>query len=316
MDYLLIIAGFVLLTVGANILINGATGLAAKFNISNLVIGLTVVAFGTSAPELVVNVVAAIEGSNEIALTNVLGSNSINTFVILGLSALFYPLLAQRSTIRVEIPLSLFAAVVVLVLGSGMFLSPVKGLSRLDGVFLLFCFTLFIIYIFYLGRKGKAPVADENYKPMGIAKAVSLVVGGLACLAIGAEMIVRSAVNLAVSWGVSQAVVGVTIVALGTSLPELATSVAAAYKKSSDIAVGNIIGSNIFNVFLVLGVSAVIRPLPMYPNLVADAAVAASGSLLVLFFAVFGKKHTLKRIHGIILLAVYAAYLAWIIGTL
>lgn len=312
----MIIAGFVLLTVGANILINGATGLAAKFNISNLVIGLTVVAFGTSAPELVVNVVAAIEGSNEIALTNVLGSNSINTFVILGLSALFYPLLAQRSTIRVEIPLSLFAAVVVLVLGSGMFLSPVKGLSRLDGVFLLFCFTLFIIYIFYLGRKGKAPVADENYKPMGIAKAVSLVVGGLACLAIGAEMIVRSAVNLAVSWGVSQAVVGVTIVALGTSLPELATSVAAAYKKSSDIAVGNIIGSNIFNVFLVLGVSAVIRPLPMYPNLVADAAVAASGSLLVLFFAVFGKKHTLKRIHGIILLAVYAAYLAWIIGTL
>ncbi len=316
MDYLLIIAGFVLLTVGANILINGATGLAAKFNISNLVIGLTVVAFGTSAPELVVNVVAAIEGSNEIALTNVLGSNSINTFVILGLSALFYPLLAQRSTIRVEIPLSLFAAVVVLVLGSGMFLSPVKGLSRLDGVFLLFCFTLFIIYIFYLGRVGEAPVADENYKPMGIAKAVSWVVGGLACLAIGAEMIVRSAVNLAVSWGVSQAVVGVTIVALGTSLPELATSVAAAYKKSSDIAVGNIIGSNIFNVFLVLGVSAVIRPLPMYPNLVADAAVAASGSLLVLFFAVFGKKHTLKRIHGIILLAVYAAYLAWIIGTL
>ena len=316
MDYLLIIAGFVLLTVGANILINGATGLAAKFNISNLVIGLTVVAFGTSAPELVVNVVAAIEGSNEIALTNVLGSNSINTFVILGLSALFYPLLAQRSTIRVEIPLSLFAAVVVLVLGSGMFLSPVKGLSRLDGVFLLFCFTLFIIYIFYLGRKGKAPVADENYKPMGIAKAVSLVVGGLACLAIGAEMIVRSAVNLAVSWGVSQAVVGVTIVALGTSLPELATSVAAAYKKSSDIAVGNIIGSNIFNVFLVLGVSAVIRPLPMYPNLVADAAVAASGSLLVLIFAGLGKKHTLKRIHGIILLAVYAAYLAWIIGTL
>lgn len=312
----MIIAGFVLLTVGANILINGATGLAAKFNISNLVIGLTVVAFGTSAPELVVNVVAAIEGSNEIALTNVLGSNSINTFVILGLSALFYPLLAQRSTIRVEIPLSLFAAVAVLVLGSGMFLSPVKGLSRLDGVFLLLCFTLFIIYIFYLGRKGKAPVADENYKPMGIAKAVSLVVGGLACLAIGAEMIVRSAVNLAVSWGVSQAVVGVTIVALGTSLPELATSVAAAYKKSSDIAVGNIIGSNIFNVFLVLGVSAVIRPLPMYPNLVADAAVAASGSLLVLFFAVFGKKHTLKRIHGIILLAVYAAYLAWIIGTL
>jgi len=316
MDYLLIIAGFVLLTGGANFLINGATGLAAKLNISNLVIGLTVVAFGTSAPELVVNVVAAIEGSNEIALTNVLGSNSINTFVILGMSALFYPLLAQRSTIRVEIPLSLFAAVAVLVLGSGMFLSPVKGLSRLDGVFLLLCFTLFIFYIFYLSRKGKAPVADENYKPMGIAKAVFLVVGGLACLAIGAEMIVRSAVNLAVSWGVSQAVVGVTIVALGTSLPELATSVAAAYKKSSDIAVGNIIGSNIFNVFLVLGVSAVIRPLPMYPNLVADAAVAASGSLLVLIFAGLGKKHTLKRIHGIILLAVYAAYLAWIIGTL
>jgi cation:H+ antiporter len=316
MDYLLIIAGFILLTTGANILINGATGLAAKFNISNLVIGLTVVAFGTSAPELVVNVVAAIEGSNEIALTNVLGSNSINTYVILGLSALFFPLLTQRSTIRIEIPLSLFAAVAVLVLGSGMVFSPVKGLSRMDGVFLLICFAAFMLYVFYLAKKGEAPVVDENYRPMGIAKAVFFVLGGLAGLGIGAEMIVRSAVNLAVSWGVSQAVVGVTIVALGTSLPELATSVAAAYKKSADIAVGNIIGSNIFNVFLVLGVSAVIRPLPMYPNLVADAAVAATGSLLLLVFVGPGKKHTLKRTHGIILLTVYAAYLAWIIGTL
>ncbi len=316
MDYLLIIAGFVLLTGGANILINGATGLAAKFNISNLVIGLTVVAFGTSAPELVVNVVAAIEGSNEIAITNVLGSNSINTFVILGLAALFYPLLAQRSTIRVEIPLSLFAALAVLVLGSGMVLSPVKGLSRLDGFFLLACFVGFLLYIFYLGKKGKAPVEEEDYKPMGIARAVLFVLGGLAGLGIGAEMIVRSAVNLAVSWGVSQAVVGVTVVALGTSLPELATSVAAAYKKSSDIAVGNILGSNIFNVFLVLGVSAVIRPLPMYPNLMADAAVAALGSLLLLLFVGIGKKHTLNRTHGILLLIVYAAYLSWIIATL
>jgi len=315
MDYLLIVAGFILLTSGANILISGATGLAAKFNISNLVIGLTVVAFGTSAPELVVNVVAAVEGNNEIALTNVLGSNSINTFVILGLSAILFPLLAQRSTIRVEIPLSLFAAVAVLVLGSGMFVSPVQGLSRLDGLFLLLCFSAFMLYVFYLAKKGEAPVADENYKPIGIAKALFFVVGGLAGLAFGAEMIVRSAVNLAVSWGVSQAVVGVTIIALGTSLPELATSVAAAYKKSADIAVGNIIGSNIFNIFLVLGVSAVIRPLPMYPNLVADAVVAATGSLLLLVFVGTGKKHVLNRTHGIILLAVYAAYLAWIIVT-
>lgn len=316
MDYLLIIAGFVLLTAGANLLIKGAAGLAARLNVSDLVIGLTVVAFGTSMPEMVVNMVAAVRGNTEIAITNVLGSNSFNTYVILGLAALFYPLPAQKSTIRTEIPMSLFAALAVLVLGSGLFFYPVIGLSRTDGVLLMVCFAGFMIYILRLAKQGKAPLPEEGYVPIPIGKAILFVLAGLAALALGAEMIVRSAIRMATSWGVSEAVVGVTIVALGTSLPELATSVVAAYRKSSDIAVGNIIGSNIFNVFLVLGISSVIRPLPAYGNLVTDAAVAATGSLMLLVFLGTGKKRTLNRTHGILLLLVYAVYLAWIISTL
>ncbi len=313
--FLLIVVGFVFLTGGANLLVNGASGMAAKMKIPPLVVGLTVVAFGTSAPELLVNVVAAIKGSSQIAITNVLGSNSINTFVILGVSALFYPLVAQKSTVRAEIPLSLFAALSVLVLGTVKFVGKANELSLLDGVFLLVCFAGFIGYTVGLAGKGELPVPEET-KPTTIGKAVFLVVGGLVALGLGAEVVVRSAVRMAAQWGVSESVIGVTIVALGTSLPELATSVVAAIKKEADIAVGNIIGSNIFNVFFVLGLSAVIRPLPAYPNLIADATVAALGSLMVLLFVGLGKKRTLNRRHGIVLLLIYAVYLAWIIYTL
>ena len=315
-NYLLIVVGFALLTGGANVLVNGASGLAAKMEISNLVIGLTVVALGTSAPELLVNVVAAINGNSQIAITNVLGSNSVNTLLILGVSALFYPLVAQKSTLRIEIPLSFFAALAVLILGTVQFAGKANEISRLDGVFLLLCFVGFLVYTIRLSRKSELVVSEEDIKTTTLGKAIFLVIGGLAVLAIGAEMVVRSSVKLALAWGVSESVIGVTIVALGTSLPELATSVVAAIKKNPDIAIGNIIGSNILNVFFVLGLSAVIRPLPAYPNLVADASVAALGSLLVLLFVGFGKKRTLNRWHGMVLLLVYAVYLAWIISTL
>lgn len=307
-SYLLIVIGFVLLTFSADALVNGASSLAKRMHVSDLVIGLTVVAFGTSAPELVVNLVAAVEGSSQIALTNILGSNSINTLIILGLSALVCPIVAQRSLIRVEIPMSLFAGIAVLLMGlNGM-------ISRLDGLLLLLVFLFFMYHSVRMGKVEEVPI-EGAAKPKKLIWAILLVVGGLAGLVLGGQLIVKSAVKIATAWGVSEAIVGVTIVALGTSLPELATSIVAAHKGNSDIAIGNVIGSNIFNVFFVLGTSALIRPLSSYANLWADASVAALGSLLVLLF-VCGKKHTISRWHGALMLLVYAAYLTWMITTI
>ncbi|MFY9116376.1 MAG: sodium:calcium antiporter [Bacteroidales bacterium] len=313
---LFILAGFALLTGGAHILVNGSTGLAARLKVPDLVIGLTIVAFGTSAPELLVNVVAAIKGNSQIAITNVLGSNSINTFVILGLSALFFKLSAQRSTVRVEIPMSLFAAIAVLILGTVPLFDKAHEISRTDGMLLLLFFMGFIAYTIKLAGQGESFLPDADYKPMTYGKSISMIVLGLVALIAGAEFVVRSAVKLATAWGVAESVIGVTIVAFGTSLPELATSIVAASKKNFDIAIGNVVGSNIFNIFFILGMSAVIRPLPSYPNLTADAFMAALGSILILLFLAAGKKKTLNRVHGIMLLFIYAVYLAWIIGTL
>ena len=313
---LFILGGFVLLTGGAHVLVKGATGLAVKLKVPHLVIGLTVVAFGTSAPELLVNVVAAARGSSQIAITNVLGSNSINTFVILGLSMLFFKLSVRSSTIRFEIPMSFLAAIAVLLLGAVLTIGQAQEISKVEGGLLLVCFVGFIGYTVRLAGKGGLDDAPkEDYKPMAYGKSSAYIVVGLLALIVGAEFVVRNAVKVATAWGVAESVIGVTIVALGTSLPELATSVVAAYKKNPDIAIGNIVGSNILNVFFILGTSAVIRPLPSYPNLVVDALVAALGSLLLLLFLMTGKKKILHSGHGIILLVVYAAYLAWIIST-
>ncbi len=313
---LFIFGGFVLLTGGAHVLVKGATGLAAKLKVPHLVIGLTVVAFGTSAPELLVNVVASVKGSSQIAITNVLGSNSINTFVILGLSMLFFKLSVRPSTIRFEIPMSFLAALAVLFLGTVLTIGRAQEISKVEGILLLVCFVGFIGYTVRLaGKGGLDDASKEDYKPMAYGKSSAYIVVGLLALIVGAEFVVRNAVKVATAWGVAESVIGVTIVALGTSLPELATSVVAAYKKTPDIAIGNIVGSNIFNVFFILGTSAVIRPLPSYPNLVVDALVAALGSLLLLIFLMTGKKKILHSGHGIILLVVYAAYLAWIIST-
>lgn len=323
MDYVVLIVGFVLLTFSADWLVNGASGLAKRLKISDLVIGMTVVAFGTSTPELVVNLVAALNGTSEIAITNIVGSNTINTMIILGLAAVIYPLTAQKSTIRVEMPLSILAGVMVLVLGMdyvpiGKAGHTAIGISRWDGVLLLLIFAVFMIHSIQLSRKQFAPILEVEseanaivpVKLMPIWKAVLLVIVGLAGLVIGGELIVDRAVKIAYSWGVSEAIVGVTVVALGTSLPELATSVIAAIKKNADIAVGNVIGSNIFNVFFVLSTSSVIKPLASYPNLPMDAGIAALSSLMVFFF-VLGKKHTIHRWQGALLLLVYAGYLYW-----
>lgn len=310
-DYLLIVIGFALLILGANFLVDGASGLAKRFNVSNLIIGLTVVAFGTSAPELVVNLVASLNpGSTDIALTNIIGSNMINTFVILGAAAVVFPIASQKSSRRFDIPLSLIAPVAV-------FLLSMNGiLSISDGLILL----LFFIWFMYTNIRNAVRHPEEeqaeDYKPMKIWKAVLLIIGGLATLVGGAQLIVPSATNIAASYGVSQSVIGLTIVALGTSLPELATSVVAAFKKNSDIALGNVIGSNIFNVFFILSSSALIRPLPAYQGMNVDLMVTAAGSLMVLLFIYSNKERNIKRWGGLLFLLSYATFLVWKISTL
>lgn len=321
MNYVLLIIGFALLTISADWLINGASGLAKRLNISDLVIGLTIVAFGTSAPELVVNIVAATEGSSDIALTNILGSNIINTLIILGISATIFPVACKQSTYRIEIPLSVLAGLAVLLLGTNFFGlihlgESHNGVSRIDGTILLAIFICFCSYTIYQGLHNRDKASTESYEATPIWKAILLIVFGLAGLVFGGELIVSNAVTIAKSWGISEAVIGVTIVALGTSLPELATSAMAAYKKNTDLAIGNVIGSNIFNVFFVLGLSSLINPLKSYENLQVDAAMAAGSSLLLLLFIAMSRKRNINRFEGITMLTIYGIYLAWLLSNL
>ena len=309
----LLIVGFVVLILGADWLVSGASGLAKRLNVPDLVIGLTVVAFGTSAPELMVNLMAAINGVSEIALTNILGSNTINTFVILGIAAIIYPIKSQKSSRKYEIPWSVFAGLIILVMGTECFgfCGGEAIISRLDGVVLLLIFSLFMYYTLKMA-KNNTENQEEGFLPMKIWKAVLLIAVGLVALVVGGKVIVINAVSIAQALGVSQAVIGVTVVALGTSLPELATSAIAAFKKNPDLAIGNVIGSNIFNVFFVLGISAVIRPLPSYSNLWIDASLAALGSLLLLLFVSTNRHKELKRWQGAFFLVCYGVYLVWL----
>lgn len=313
----LLIVGFVVLILGADWLVSGASGLAKRLNVPDLVIGLTVVAFGTSAPELMVNLMAAFNNESEIALTNILGSNTINTFIILGISALIYPIKSQKSSRQYEIPWSMFAGLIILVMGTECFglCGGDAIISRLDGVVLLLIFSLFMYYTLKMA-KNNTENQEEGFLPMKIWKAVLLIAVGLVALVVGGKVIVINAVSIAQAFGVSQAVIGVTVVALGTSLPELATSAIAAFKKNPDLAIGNVIGSNIFNVFFVLGISAVIRPLPSYSNLWIDASLAALGSLLLLLFVSTNRHKELKRWQGAFFLACYGVYLIWLLTSL
>ena len=313
----LLIVGFVVLILGADWLVSGASGLAKRLNVPDLVIGLTVVAFGTSAPELMVNLMAAFNNESEIALTNILGSNTINTFIILGISALIYPIKSQKSSRQYEIPWSMFAGLIILVMGTECFglCGGDAIISRFDGVVLLLIFSLFMYYTMKMA-KNNTESQDEGFLPMKIWKAVLLIAVGLVALVVGGKVIVINAVSIAQAFGVSQAVIGVTVVALGTSLPELATSAIAAFKKNPDLAIGNVIGSNIFNVFFVLGISAVIRPLPSYSNLWIDASLAALGSLLLLLFVSTNRHKELKRWQGAFFLACYGVYLVWLLTSL
>lgn len=308
---LFLIAGLVILIYGANFLVDGGSALAHRLRVSNIVIGLTVVAFGTSAPELVVNLVAAVGGNPALALGNVLGSNIFNILAILGITALFVPLGVQRTTTWIEVPLTVFAAVLVLL----MIQDEATGwISRVEGICLLCFFAAFLTYTFMLARKGGAGNGEEvQIKPYSMGKSVFFVLLGLGGLIAGGRLLVTGAVYVAQTWGISERVIGLTIVSIGTSLPELATSVIAARKKNADMAIGNVVGSNIFNTFLILGASATITPLQAPAGSLSDSFVNLAAAGLLFLFIFTGKGRKINRWEGALFLLSYIVYLIFLI---
>jgi len=313
---ILIIVGFIALVKGADFLVDGASAIAKRFGISDLVIGLTVVAFGTSMPEFVVNMVSVVEGSTDLAITNILGSNIINTFVILGLTALVYPIVSQKRSRDFDIPMSIIAGVLVLIFVAIQlpFGETERGIGRIGGLILLALFCYFLYNTFRHAKDHPEDVQSDEVqstKEITIRRAVALMLGGFVGLVVGGELIVKSAVDIATRMGVSEAIIGLTVVALGTSLPELATSVIAAAKHNSDIALGNVFGSNIFNVFFVLATSATVHPLPAYDGIELDACMAALGSIVVWMAVKTNHERKVQRWAGALLLLIYGGYLTY-----
>ncbi|WP_372947610.1 calcium/sodium antiporter [Mariniphaga sp.] len=310
---LLLVLGLTVLIKGADWMVSGASALAKKYHVSDLVIGLTIVAFGTSAPELVVNVIASSQGFNDIVLGNVLGSNIANLFLILGITGIIYPLVVQSSTTWKEIPLSLLAVIILFLLANNFFIYENPVISRLDGLFLLLMFGLFLFYVYRLSKSDTVP-REVVVSEMSLFKMITFIVIGLAGLIIGGRLVVNNAVEIATILGLSEKIIGFTIVAIGTSLPELATSVVAALKKNTNIAVGNIIGSNIFNIFLVIATSAMVSPVIFNPVFNTDMYLLGGGTLF-LFIAMFtGGKKKLDRWEAVILLLVYLGYTAMLVA--
>lgn len=309
----LLIIGLLLLIKGGDWLVNGSSSIARKYGISELVIGLTIVAFGTSAPELVVSSLAAINHHPEIALGNVIGSNNFNLFVILGITGIITPLAVQKTTIRIEIPISLAAALILLLLANNFFIGEPLIINRLDASILLVCFIAFILYIWKTIKKEDVKFSSNSneaiQKPI---RSVVLILLGLAGLMLGGRWVVNSSVDIAHYFNISEKVIGLTIVAMGTSLPELFTSIIAIRKNSTDIAIGNVIGSNIFNIFLILGVGGIIRPMEYSIAFNTDLILLIVGSILLLLAMFTGKKRKLDRWEALILLGIYIAYMVYV----
>ena len=304
LNIIYLLAGFIILVYGANLLVDGGAALAHRLKVPNIVIGLTVVAFGTSTPELVVNIISSIEGSSALALGNVLGSNIFNIMAILGVTALFVPIGIKRSTTWIEIPLAVLAAVLILILANG---EPAGIITRAEGFCLLCFFALFI------AKRGGQETEEVNIKPYSLKKSVLFILLGLAGLVGGGRLLVDGAVSLAQMAGISERIIGLTIISIGTSLPELATSLIAARKKNADIAIGNVVGSNIFNTFLILGASAGISPLKVTTDSVTDLWVNIGVSVLLFIFVFTGKGRQINRWEGALFLTLYITYLTLLI---
>jgi cation:H+ antiporter len=313
LTYILFIPGFVFLIKGADLLVDGASSIAKRIGVSDIVIGLTIVSLGTSAPELLVNIVASFKGNADIGLGNILGSNISNIFLILGISALINPLKIQRNTTWKELPLNSLAAVVLFLVANDVLIDKAgrSVISRIDGLVLMAFFFIFLSYTISLAKAHKEKKRDLKYHP--IIKAVIMTILGVVGLAFGGQWVVDGAITIATQLGLSEALIGLTIVAVGTSLPELATSAVAAHKGKADIAIGNVVGSNLFNIFWVLGLSATIRPLPFNQMINADIAVYLFATIMLFVFCFTKKHYQLDRQEGAFFLAAYIAYIVFLV---
>jgi len=318
------VVGLVVLIKGADFLVSGASSLSLKLKISPIVIGLTIVAFGTSSPELLVSVTSALQGKTDLALGNVVGSNISNILVILGISSIIYPLKVQKNTVWKEIPMSFLAAIMMVILGiqtildnpnnplSTVFKSGQVGyLTFTNGLVLLAFFIVFMYYTFGIAKTEADNGSD--IKEMSIPKSVVFMVLGLIGLGFGSTLLVDNAITLAQTFGLSDAFIGLTLVAFGTSLPELATSVQAALKKQVDLAVGNVVGSNIFNIFLILGITAMVKPIPVSGQSLIDIGVLFLATIFMFIALFVGVKHRLGRVEGIIMLVLYVSYIVYLL---
>lgn len=313
-NLLFLLLGFIPLIYGADLLVESASSLAKKLNIPNIVIGLTIIAFGTSAPELVVNTFASAAGNSEIVLGNIIGSNIFNILGILGISAIIYPLTVKTNTTWIEIPLCLLSAAIVFIAANDIIIDKSSNslITRTDGILLLGFFLIFLSYNFQLMKSGNL---DEEIavKEYSIHKSIFLILAGIVLLAAGGKIIVEFAVKFARIIEIPERIIALTIVSIGTSLPELATSAVAAKKRNVDIAIGNVVGSNIFNAFFILGISAVINPVRLQKMSNMDLTVNILASTLLFIFIFTGRGRRIDRIEGIIFTVIYLIYLAVLI---
>lgn len=310
---LLIIVGFVLLIVGADLLVDGSSNIAKKFHIPEIIIGLTIVSIGTSMPELFVSITSALEGHSDMAIGNVIGSNLSNLLLILGLSTIISSVKFQRETRLIEIPMCLGITFIFMI-----FCNTNGGISQLEGILLLALFAVFIGYTIYMGKKGEEFDKEDSQnskeeKPKNIWKSILFVILGVIGLKFGGDFAVDNAVIVANNFGVSEKIISLTILAIGTSLPELVTSVTAAIKGNSDIAIGNIIGSNIFNILLIIGTSAVITPIAFNTTYNLDLIILVISTILLAIFPFIPPKKQMSRSNGIVYLLMYIAYMAIIL---
>lgn len=288
---------------GANYLVDNATLVAKYLKVPMIVIGMTVVAFGTSMPEFVVNVISSATGNSTIALTNIYGSNFINVLIILGLSAIIFPLKSKPHTTKVDMPIAIAASCIFLLfnLTGGM-------ITRLEGAVLIVLFVGFLFTQYKFSKEEFIVDDEKEIVDNHLGKWICMIILGLCFLTFGGQIVVRCAEKLALAIGVSESIIGLTIVSLGTSLPELATSCVAAFKKNPDIAIGNIIGSNIFNILMIIGLSAIILPLQVYDGVVVDGLLTIIAAILVPIFVLTNKNREIKRWHGIVFLLMYMIY--------
>ena len=305
-QFILLVIGFVLLMKGADWFVEGASRIADKFGISQLVIGLTIVAMGTSLPEAAVSIASALKGSAGITIGNVVGSNILNILVILGMTSVIRRIAVQKSTIRYEIPFTIVVTVLLAVMG----LADNK-VSRPEGGILWAFMILYMLYLLKMAKSGENQEKTRADKKGGLPKMILMVAAGAAMIVFGSDVTVDAATELAIIFGMDDRVIGLTIVAFGTSLPELVTSVTAALKGKADIAVGNIVGSNIFNILFVVGTSALITPVEYKADFLVDSIAAIAAAALLLVCVV--RKKSLGRLGGTVMLAGYAAYFVYLI---